>query len=364
MTTSVTEPTTSVSTRTGGRGLSFLTSTPGTGDAVGYAPQGVVELFELAEALGYDRGWLRQDDEEPSAASIVMLLSAISPRTQAVGLGAVMLGIDRQIAPELATALVTLDALSAGRVHAGIPTRAGRVEDRTPTPPDSPDDGWPSREQDSSWVARVCRLLAGSQPGQDRAPIPLGERVWCVAEGPASARWAAELGLNLLSTDVFPGPVAGGFAEAERAVLSAYRDAAGASGRTAVARTLLPTDSASSATRAAYAARTAQAPGGDPATSPAQHSRRRTDAITGSSCQILEQLAADPAVSGAGELVVLLPLDLQIDQRAQILHDVAAYIAPELGFGIVADVGTCGESDERQTFSLAPTPLPPGAQAA
>jgi alkanesulfonate monooxygenase SsuD/methylene tetrahydromethanopterin reductase-like flavin-dependent oxidoreductase (luciferase family) len=310
---------------TAGKALSFLASARSTGAASTGRLQATVQLFELAETLGYDRGWLRQDGDEPSAASAVTVLSAIGQRTRAIGLGAAVLPCDQESPTGLATALATLDDLTAGRVHTAVSARAGRGGD-------------PARSR----VLRVHQELVRRAPVEGAAK-PVGARLWHAAVNVSAARWAAEQGLGLLATDDVHGLPGQGFAGAQQAVLRAYREVAGPTGRTAVARVLLPTDSADQATRSVYLDLADSRV--DTVAGPlAPASADVASPLAGSSWELVEQLAADVAVGEADELVVLLPVGLTAAAHAQILHDVALYVAPEAGFGVDA-VDTAGDQD-------------------
>jgi hypothetical protein len=54
--------------------------------------------------------------------------------------------------------------------------------------------------------------------------------------------------------------------------------------------------------------------------------------LIGSSDELVERLAADSALAHASELRLLLPHGVDAGVHAQILHDVAEYVAPELGW--------------------------------
>ncbi|MFG2455691.1 hypothetical protein ACGFWE_01210 [Streptomyces sp. NPDC048523] len=53
--------------------------------------------------------------------------------------------------------------------------------------------------------------------------------------------------------------------------------------------------------------------------------------VVGTAEQILEQLAADPAVAEVSELRLELPYEFRREEYEQILHDTRHLIAPELG---------------------------------
>jgi alkanesulfonate monooxygenase SsuD/methylene tetrahydromethanopterin reductase-like flavin-dependent oxidoreductase (luciferase family) len=304
-------------------------------EASGPGLPGTIELFQLAEALGFDHGWLEPADEDPSAVSALTLLAAISQRTRRVGLGVTVPSAGGEGTATLASALTTLDVLAGGRMRAGFsgpdPARAG--------------------------VVQVHQQLAARGPADGEAAPH--ERVWFAATDVASARWAARQGLNLLVASARHDH-GDGDVEAQHGLLRAYREVTGATHRTAVTRVLLPFDSADRSTRTGYAARA----GSGGAQAAAQAEQPVGVAVAGSSCEIARRLLADVAVAEADELVVLLPPDLTIADRAQILHDIATYVAPELGLGAPADLGSCDDGDDRPVPSAdAAEPVPAGRAA-
>jgi alkanesulfonate monooxygenase SsuD/methylene tetrahydromethanopterin reductase-like flavin-dependent oxidoreductase (luciferase family) len=157
--------------------------------------------------------------------------------------------------------------------------------------------------------------------------------MWYGGASIASARWAGEHGVNLLTSSVVRAEESEDFATVQLSHIRAFRAAhpAGTRARVSQGLVVIPTDSASAAQRARYeayvAARTPRtaAPNG-----PARMMFARD--IVGSSAQVAEALYAHAAFREVTEVAFALPFTFEHADYVQILTDIATRLGPALGW--------------------------------
>ncbi|TFY86812.1 LLM class flavin-dependent oxidoreductase [Pseudomonas kairouanensis] len=82
-----------------------------------------LELFSVAEALGFDSGWVAQHhfaSEQGRLPSPLVLLAAIAQRTQRISLGTGIIVLPQEAPLRLAEDAAVLDLLSNGRLELGL----------------------------------------------------------------------------------------------------------------------------------------------------------------------------------------------------------------------------------------------------
>jgi alkanesulfonate monooxygenase SsuD/methylene tetrahydromethanopterin reductase-like flavin-dependent oxidoreductase (luciferase family) len=329
------------------RSLSFLSpgNFPDENPVVGL--EDTLHLFELGEQLGFDGAWIRQRHLEHGVSSAAVFLAAASQRTRRIQLGTAVIPIGYESPFRLGEDLSTADVLSRGRLQIGL--SAG-------TPPHAElmaglvfDGDWRTYDFSHQRIARLIDSLRGDylggpdtvirSPGNVQRPRlqphadGLIDRLWYGAASRGSVHWAAQAGLNLLTGNIVFGEGATSFAAAQLAYIREYREriTPGRPGRVALGRVIVPLDGADAGTRERYLAYEASrhertlAPQGERGVLFAPD-------LVGPSEQIVERLRADVAVQQVSELRVELPYEFSRDDYAQILHDVARYVAPQLGW--------------------------------
>jgi alkanesulfonate monooxygenase SsuD/methylene tetrahydromethanopterin reductase-like flavin-dependent oxidoreductase (luciferase family) len=325
--------------------LGFLTIGLFDGQDPGPGHRVTLEMIELGERLGFDAAWVRCRHLQYGISSPVAVLAAAAQRTSRIELGTAVIPLGWENPLRLAEDLATVDILSGGRLNPGfsVGPPMNWPEVREALYPDTAD------REDFSYerVSRLLRLVAGEAAASLPAAIGfeqfssrvephspgLRSRMWYGAGSLASAKWAGEQGVNLLTSSVVKAEESDDFAQAQLSQVRAFREShpAGAAARVSQGLVVIPTDSASPAQRAKYeayvAARTPRtaAPAG-----PARMMFARD--IIGPSDLIAEALYAHAAFREVTEVAFALPFTFEHEDYVQILTDMATRLGPALGW--------------------------------
>ncbi len=173
--------------------------------AFGDDPQQVyrdlIEQFEVAEALGFDGGWIAQHHLSNGFGRLpspLVLLAAVAERTRHIELGTGVIVLPFEDPIRLAEDASVLDALSGGRVQLGLGSGGANLDNFAAFDRD------PARRQAdfAERQQRVQHLLEG-QPLIDgltlQPPAPdLGSRLWHSHGSTDGAVYTAEQGNGLL----------------------------------------------------------------------------------------------------------------------------------------------------------------------
>src|ERR1700679_2055473 len=109
--------------------LGFLNNVPFSEFAPGGMARGLkngVELFRIAEELGYDSGWVRNRHFDNYLASPLTLLTAAAQRTSNIRLGTAIIPVGYEDPIRLAEDAAVADLLSDQRIELGIATGFNR----------------------------------------------------------------------------------------------------------------------------------------------------------------------------------------------------------------------------------------------
>jgi alkanesulfonate monooxygenase SsuD/methylene tetrahydromethanopterin reductase-like flavin-dependent oxidoreductase (luciferase family) len=304
-----------------------------------------LQIIELGERLGFDSVWLRDRHLQHGISSPVAVLAAASQRTTRIELGTAVIPLGLENPFRLAEDLATVDVLSHGRLNPGLsvgrPTHFDDIKEALYP------NSWQSEDFGYDRVIRLLNNLRGepvstfegtegievySRRIQPHSP-GLIDRVWYGAAGMASAVWAGEQGLNLLSSSVVRAEEDDDFARIQRAQIDAFRAAhpLGEAARASQGLVVIPTDSATADQIARYEAYAAARL---PRTTSPQGPARMLFApdLVGTSEQIADALRSHAGYQAVDEVVFALPFSFDPDDYTQILTDIAGNLGALLGW--------------------------------
>ena len=208
-------------------------------------------------------------------------------------------------------------------------------------------DTWEREDLSYERVSRLLRFVAGEPAAALPATIGfeqfsprvephspgLRSRMWYGGGSLASAKWAGEHGVNLLTSSVVKAEESEDFTAVQLSHIKTFRAShpAGAAARVSQGLVVIPTDSASPAQRAKYEAYVAaRTPRTAAPIGPARMMFARD--ILGTSEQIAEALYAQAAFREVTEVAFALPFSFEHEDYVQILTDMATRLGPALGW--------------------------------
>lgn len=315
-----------------------------------------LDLFAYGERLGFDGAWIRQRHLEHGVAAAAVFLAAASQRTSTIELGTGVIPLGYENPFHLAEELATVDALSRGRLQAGV--SVGPPPHLDLIAPLALDVDVDTADFSHTRAERLLQSLRSEYLGDDDTVIRspgnvqrprlqpvrpgLTERVWYGGSSNASIDWAARAGVNLIVANIGSPDNGDEFFAAQLEGLRRYRArfVGTRTPRVAVGRVLLPTDGADADVRRRYAAYEASRI--ERTKGPFKFGGRTVliaPDYVGTSAEIVERLLQDPVVAEAGELQVQLPYEFTLDDYRQVLSDVATHIVPALQAARVASSG-------------------------
>jgi alkanesulfonate monooxygenase SsuD/methylene tetrahydromethanopterin reductase-like flavin-dependent oxidoreductase (luciferase family) len=155
--------------------------------------QDVIELFETAERVGFDTGWVAQHHfgHHGGLPSPFVFFAALAARTRQIGLGTAIVSLPLENPIRVAEDAAVFDALYPGRLELGLGT--GFASDEVLATFGHP--GGDRRELYGAALPRLLGAFAGDPVNNDgdvlNPPAPgLRHRIW---ESPASLERTAEV---------------------------------------------------------------------------------------------------------------------------------------------------------------------------
>lgn len=309
-----------------------------------------VELAVAAEEIGADGAYFRVHHFAQQLGSPAPLLAAAGAKTKRIELGTGVVDMRYSNPLGFAEDIGAADLISEGRLQLGISRGS----------PEQVIDGWryfgfaPAEdESDADMARRHTEVFLAAIEGRRFAepnprpmfPNPPGllriepyapglrERIWWGAGSDATARWAAEKGMNLMSSTLKDDETGEPFHVQQRKQIEAFRDEwakhdHGFEPRVSVSRSIFAITS--DRDRRYFL-------GGSDREDQFGNIDANTRAVFGRSYAdepdaLIEQLRGDEAIEAADTLLLTVPTQLGVDYNAHLIENVLTHVAPGLGW--------------------------------
>jgi alkanesulfonate monooxygenase SsuD/methylene tetrahydromethanopterin reductase-like flavin-dependent oxidoreductase (luciferase family) len=304
-----------------------------------------LDLLARAEQLGVDTAWVAVRHFRSGLAGLPAafpFLAALAVRTSRIRLGTAVVPLAFEDPIRLAEDAAVLDALSGGRVELGVGKGLGMGFSAESFRAFQIDE----RERDRRYtgaLAALRRILGGAPLTEAGSslypPAPeLAGRIWQATSDPATTIAAAQAGDALQLGRGGPGPDSGaGQAQQARAYLAHYAHP-DRPPRIGISRAVVPAASRDDALQAlgvSLRASSARAGRDDAPVCLAEVAAvaDRLNTKYGTAADVADQLAADPAVGLATDLIIgFSPLVPEPAEAARLLETVTTELAPALGW--------------------------------
>jgi alkanesulfonate monooxygenase SsuD/methylene tetrahydromethanopterin reductase-like flavin-dependent oxidoreductase (luciferase family) len=308
-----------------------------------------VELAVAAEELGADGAYFRVHHFARQLASPFPLLAAVGARTSRIEIGTGVIDMRYENPLYMAEDAGAADLISGGRLQLGISRGS----------PEQVIDGFryfgyvPADGQDHAAMARehtrvLLEVLTGvgfAEPNpRPMFPNPPGllriephspglrDRIWWGAGTRATAEWAAQQGLNLMSSTLLTEDTGVPFHQLQAEQIQRFRDAWRAAGHTreprvSVSRSVFPIVSDTDRAYFGHQGRSEDSVGyldGGTARFGKTYAAEPDELVT--------QLREDEAVAAADTLLLTVPNQLGVDYNAHLLGSLLRDVAPALGW--------------------------------
>ncbi len=307
-----------------------------------------IELAVAAEELGVDGAYVRVHHFARQLASPFPLLAAMGARTSTIELGTAVIDMRYENPLYMAEDAASADLISGGRLQLGVSrgspeTALDGSQSFGFVPADGETDADLARQHTEVFRAAIEGAgVAMSNPQITGVSGPLAiephspglsERIWWGAGTRASAIWAAEQGMNLMSSTLLTEDTGVPFDELQAEQIVMFREAWAKAGhdhepRVSVSRSILPL--IDDETRHYFGLR-AQADSKDQVGWLDGGNARFGRSYIGEPDRIAAELAQDAAVQLADTVLVTVPNQLGVDFNARILESIARDIRPSLG---------------------------------
>jgi alkanesulfonate monooxygenase SsuD/methylene tetrahydromethanopterin reductase-like flavin-dependent oxidoreductase (luciferase family) len=308
-----------------------------------------IELAEAAEEIGLDGAFVRVHHFARQLASPFPLLAAIAARTSRIEMGTAVIDMRYENPLYMAEEAAAVDLIAGGRLQLGIsrgsPEPALRgSESFGYVPGDEQTDADLARAKTEVFRAAIAGAgVVQSDPAmtgvQQMLPIQplspgLPERIWWGAGTRATAAWAGEQGMNLMSSTLLTEDTGVPFGELQLEQIETYRAAWNAAGwdrepRVSVSRSVMPI--VSDLDRQYFGNGSGRESEDQVGYLEGALSRFGRSYI-GEPDAIAAEIRDDPAVEAADTLLLTVPNQLGVEYNAHLLRTVAEHVAPAVGW--------------------------------
>ncbi len=319
--------------------------------SAGEALRQTVELAVAAEEIGIDGAFVRVHHFARQLASPFPLLAAIGTATSRIEIGTAVIDMRYETPLYMAEDAAAADLLSGGRLQLGISRgspepalRGSEAFGHVPAEGQSDADlarehaarfraaiaGEPMVQADATMAGGIGRLAV--QPRSEGLP----ERIWWGAGTRETGVWTARQGMNLMSSTLLTEDTGVPFDQLQAEQIEMYLEAWREAGwerrpRVSVSRSVMPI--VSDLDRAYFGR---EVGGGDAAGFLDGGIARFGRSYAGEPDRIAAELADDAAVALADTILLTVPNQLGVDYNAELLRNIAAHVAPAIGWSPAA----------------------------
>ena len=318
-----------------------------------------IELAVAAEEIGIDGAYVRVHHFARQLSSPFPLLAAIAARTSRIEIGTAVIDMRYENPLYMAEDAAAADVISDGRLQLGVsrgsPEPALRgAESFGYVPVEGQSDADLARLHTQLFraaiagagVARADPRMTGVEAMlaiQPQSP-GLPDRIWWGAGTRETAVWAAEQGMNLMSSTLLSEDTGVPFGDLQAEQIERYRSAWVQAGwerepRISVSRSVIPITT--DIDRRYFGDRSRQ-DGVDQIGYLEGVRARFGRSYSGEPDVIAEELSRDAAVQAADTLLLTVPNQLGVEYNARLLETIASDIAPAIGWEPRRDAETTG----------------------
>ncbi|MEO7119337.1 MAG: LLM class flavin-dependent oxidoreductase, partial [Candidatus Limnocylindrales bacterium] len=309
-----------------------------------------IELAEAAEDLDADGAYFRVHHFAHQLASPFPLLAAIGARTKRIEIGTAVIDMRYENPLYMIEDAGAADLIAGGRLQLGI--SRGSPEQVIDgfryfgyVPPDGQTDADLARHHTEVFLEALSGIGFAQPSPSPMFPNPPGllrpephspglrDRIWWGAGSRPTAEWAAQQGMNLMSSTLMTEDAGMAFHELQAEQIRLFRDAWIAAGherqpRVSVSRSIF---ALMDDRDRAYFGR------GNQGSDQVGYIDAQTKAIFGRSYAaepdvLVKELAGDTAIQAADTILLTVPNQLGVEYNAHAIESILKFVAPELGW--------------------------------